>query len=58
MYKFVSSYKHKFCYEREDGSKFTIMGDIYRDVFKATMTQEDMDYFMELDEVEVYEGEL
>ena len=57
MYKFVSSYKHMFCYEK-DGVFFTIAGDTYRDSFYPTMTEEDMFYYIYQEGVEVYEKEL
>ncbi len=57
MYTFVRSYKNMFCYEK-DGVSLIIAGDIYRDNFEPTMTQETMDYFIELEGVEVYEGSL
>ncbi len=57
IYKFVRSYKNMFCYG-QDGNFYIIAGDLYRDVFEPTMTQNKMDYFIELEGVEVYEGEL
>ena len=57
MYKFVRSYKNMFCYEK-DGVFFTICGDIYRDNFEPTMTEDTMFYFLCLEGVEVLEKEL
>ena len=53
-YKFVRSYKHQFIYSL-GVKEFVIAGDIYRDFFEPEMTEERMQYFVELEGVEVYE---
>ncbi len=55
MWKFVSSYKHMFWYEK-DNKTVVIYGDIYRDNFEATMTDEMMEYFENLEGVTVMDA--
>ena len=52
MWHFKSSYKHMFWYEK-DYVTVCIQGDIYRDCFEATMSDKDMEYFKNLDDVDV-----
>ena len=52
MWYFKSSYKNMFWYVK-DGVTVCIMGDIYRDTFEATMSDKSMEYFKNLENVEV-----
>ena len=54
MWKFKSSYKHMFWYEK-DYVTVCIMGDIYRDCFEPTMTDSKMEYFRNQDGIDVLE---
>jgi hypothetical protein len=53
-YKFYSSFKHSFIYKRND-EYISISGDIYRDLFTAELSDEDIQYFYDEQGVEVCE---